>query len=437
MTTPTTERPTTDRPAAVTPTDAASGPRPPEGAPRRGRARELEGYRGLVGLTIVVFHVFQYVQQSGTALNPVLGALARFETVDVLFVMSAYLLTLSYARAALDRSPPQPAGRFLFRRAVRILPLYWIGVTVVWAIRNPALPGDWVDLLEHLTFMQVFDRSRIFYTVGPTWSMSLEVIFYAVLVLLGPLAVRRCARIDSRRRRVTLLLAGTGLLAVVPWVWNSVAFLVLHVPFDNWPVYFGPQARFGAFAAGMTLAVVVAARDGRPLFHGVWPSVLRVAGLGIVVAGSLLSRPDSWGQVVFHDFAAVGWLLLLSSTVLGERGQAWSRFLSWRALTWLGLISYSTYMWHEPVMLLLEHAGLIGRSGASLPLSILTVLLASVLVGWVSFHVIEKPTGKLRMLRDSTGGSRDYYPELARADRTLSRNVSGESTVKPSASSQS
>jgi peptidoglycan/LPS O-acetylase OafA/YrhL len=202
-------------------------------------------------------------------------------------------------------------------------------------------------------------------------------------------------------------------------VWNSVAFLVLHVPFDNWPVYFGPQARFGAFAAGMALAVIVAARDGKPVFHGAWPSVLRLAGLGVVLDAGELSRRDSWGQVVFHDFAAIGWFLLLSSTVLGARGQTWSRVLSWRGLTWLGLISYSTYMWHEPIMLLLEHLGLIGRSAGSLPLSILVVLLTSVLAGWVSFHLIERPTGKLRMLREPTGGARDYYSELPRADRTL------------------
>ena len=94
-------------------------------------------------------------------------AFARFETVDVLFLMSAYLLTLSYARAALDGTSLLPAREFLFRRAVRIVPLYWIAVTTVWALRNPALPGDWRDLVEHLLFVQVFDRERIFYTLGP------------------------------------------------------------------------------------------------------------------------------------------------------------------------------------------------------------------------------------------------------------------------------
>ena len=401
-----------ERPPDVTPTDARRGPMPPEGAPRRGRARELEGYRGLVGLTIVVFHVLQYAVQGGAHLPPVLAALARFETVDVLFLLSAYLLTLSYARAAIQQTEVRPARQFLFRRAVRILPLYWVGVTTVWAIRNPALPGDWVDLVEHLLFLQVFDRQRIFFTVGPTWSMSLEVMFYLLLVLLAPLAVRACSRIASPARRAALLLGGTAVLAAIPWVWNSVAFLVAHVPFDNWPVYFGPQARFGAFAAGMALAVVVAVRDGRPMFCGIWPSVLRLAGLCVVSVGAVLARPGTWGQVVFHDFAAVGWLLLLASTVLGAPGQVWSRLLSWRLLTWLGLISYSTYMWHEPTMLLLEHLGLIGRSTQSLPLSIALVLVVAVAAGWVSYQLVERPTSKLRLLRDRDGRARDYYPEL-------------------------
>jgi peptidoglycan/LPS O-acetylase OafA/YrhL len=406
----------TDRPADVTPTDAGADTRPrsgpPEGSPGRGRARELEGYRGLVGLTIVVFHVFQYAAQSGRQLNPLLGALARFETVDILFLMSSYLLTLSYARAALDRTPVRPARQFLFRRAVRILPLYWIGVTVVWAIRNPALPGDWVDLLEHLLFLQVFDRERIFYTVGPTWSMSLEVIFYGVLVLLGPLAVRACSRIESRRRRVQLIATGAGVLTVVPFVWNSVAFLALDIPFDNWPAYFGPQARFGAFGAGMLLAVVAAARQGRPMLSGASPALVRWLGVAVVLGGALLSDPGTWGQVVFHDFAAVGWFLLMASTVLGAPGQLWSRMLSWPGITWLGLISYSTYMWHEPLMMLFQHWGLIGRADQALPLTLAIVLLGSVVVGWVSFRVIEQPTSKLRMLRDRDGRPREYYPDL-------------------------
>ena len=200
----------------------------PEAAPRRARSRELEGYRGLAALAIVAFHVCQYTL-AHTTTNPVFLVLTRFEVVDVLFAMSAFLLTLSYARSAIDGDDPQRAGTFLFRRAVRILPLYWVGVVTVWAVRNPTLHADWVDLAEHLTFTQIFDQRRIFYTLGPTWSMSLEIFFYALLVILGPAGVRLCRRLPSRRRRVTVLLAGCGLLFAIPVVWNAVAFLWFHV----------------------------------------------------------------------------------------------------------------------------------------------------------------------------------------------------------------
>jgi peptidoglycan/LPS O-acetylase OafA/YrhL len=407
-------------------TDAARtrGPRPPEGAPKRARSRELEGYRGLAALSIIIFHVCQYVFQPNPA-NPLVTQLARFEIVDVLFVLSAYLLALPYARAAIDRESMQTAGNFLFRRAVRILPLYWIGVIVVWSIRNPGLPGDWRDLLEHLTFTQVYDRTRIFYTLGPTWSMCLEIFFYGLLVLLGPLAFRATGRIATRRGRVTALALGCLALYLIPVTWNTVAYMVFHVPFDNWPVYFGPQARFGAFALGMLLAVLVAARSSAPVLSGVWPTIVRILALGFVLAAAWLDKPYGYGQVIFHDVASIGWLLLILSTVSGSRGQRWSRALSWRPLAWVGLISYSTYMWHEPTMLLLTHLGITSRNPGALVWTLFAVLAVSLAAGWLSYWVIEYPTSKLRALRTRDGKPRDYYAELGDYTETTSRPLVG------------
>jgi peptidoglycan/LPS O-acetylase OafA/YrhL len=406
-----------DPPATRPPPAAPDGPapstrlRPPEGSPKRARSREMEGYRGLAAVSIVTFHVCQYALPQESP-NPLFVAITRFEVVDVLFAMSAYLLTLSYARSALDGGDHHTAGEFLFRRAVRILPLYWIAVIVVWAIRNPTMNADWIDLIEHLTFTHVFDQKRIFYTLGPVWSMSLEIIFYGVLVILGPLAVRLCRRLATRRQRVTVLLAGCAVLYAIPVVWNSVAFLVFNVPYERWPVYFGPQARFGAFAVGMALAVIVAARRSKPVFAGVWPTVLRVTGLLIVLGATALNQSHTWGQATYHDVSALGWALLLASTVLGVKGQAWSRWLSWRPLTWVGLLSYSIYMWHEPLMMWLANVGLISRSPAALPAAIAVMLVAATLVGALSYHLIEYPTSKLRAVRRKDGRPRDYYPDL-------------------------
>jgi peptidoglycan/LPS O-acetylase OafA/YrhL len=396
-------------PAAPKPPTAFATP--PEGKPQRGRASELEGYRGIAAISIIVFHVSQYAIQS-TPSSQAISQLAKFEIVDILFLLSAYLLTMSYARAAIDRTSTMTAGTFLFRRAVRILPLYWIGVTVIWSIRNPALPGDWIDLLEHLTFTQVFDQKRIFYTLGPTWSMSLEILFYGILVILGPLAVRICGNIATRRARTAVLLAGCAVLYLIPVTWNAASYFVFHVPYDHWPVYFGPQARFGAFAVGMALAVIVAARRSEPVFKGSWALVLRAVGIAIVAGATWIDRPNSWGQVGFHDIAALGWLLLLASTVLGPRNQRWARMLSWRPLTAVGLISYSSYMWHEPIMQTLQHHGITNRTVSALPYNIAVVLLLSLAAGALSYRVIEYPTAKLRAMRNKDGSKRNYYPEL-------------------------
>jgi len=382
----------------------------------------MEGYRGLAAVSIVIFHVCQYAlpQQSP---NPVFVYMTRFEVVDVLFAMSAYLLTLSYARSALDGGDAHTAGEFLFRRAVRILPLYWVAVIVVWSIRNPTLNADYIDLIEHLTFTHVFDEKRIFYTLGPVWSMSLEIFFYGTLVILGPGAVRLCRRLATRRQRVTVLLAGCGVLFAIPVAWNAFAFFVLRINYEHWPVYFGPQARFGAFAVGMALAVIVAARRSKPVFAGVWPTVLRVTGLLIVLGATALNRSHTWGQAGYHDLSALGWGLLLASTVLGAKGQAWSRWLSWRPLTFVGLLSYSIYMWHEPLMMLLANVGLISRQPEALPAAILVMLVAATLVGALSYQLIEYPTSKLRAIRGRDGRPRDYYPDLTSPEESPSETT--------------
>jgi peptidoglycan/LPS O-acetylase OafA/YrhL len=105
-------------------------------------------------------------------------------------------------------------------------------------------------------------------------------------------------------------------------------------------------------------------------------------------------------------------MLLLLSTVSGNRGQRWSRALSWRPLAWVGLISYSSYMWHEPTMMLLTHLGITSRQPGAIVWTLFVVTLASLAVGWLSYWVIEFPTSKLRALRDRDGKPRDYYAEL-------------------------
>ncbi len=119
------------------PGDRVGGVYNPEGTPG-GPTREIDAYRGICALLIVVYHVAQNftTYDAEGAHPPVEGFWAEFflirlELVDIFFVLSAYLLSLPYLRAAVDGRPARPARVFLARRAIRIIPLYYIAVLVV------------------------------------------------------------------------------------------------------------------------------------------------------------------------------------------------------------------------------------------------------------------------------------------------------------------
>ncbi|MFF9478539.1 acyltransferase family protein [Streptomyces sp. NPDC014733] len=393
----------------------------PDAATGRPRTSDLDGLRGLAALSTVLFHVWQQYHRYDAAGShppidqPLLGAALSFEVIDLFFVMSAYLLTLSYARAAIDGGTTRTARVFLFRRAVRILPLYVLAVLTVWATRNPDLPGDWRDLAEHLTFTHLFDQQRIFYTLGPSWSLSLEVCFYLVLVALGPLAVRACRPLRRRGARIAVCAAGCAALYALPWVWIAVAHHGLGIPHTDWVVYFGPAARFGGFAAGMGLAVLTTAlgERGRPRRAVALP--LTAAVLAALYALSLLSAPENAAFTYYHPLASALWAVLLFATLRIRRRTVWNRFLTGRWLTLTGLCSYSLFLWHEPVMLQLHRAGLLPAQQAGFPFAVLIVLAAALPVAWLSYWLLEYPAGLLGRLRDGRGRPREFYPEAPRA----------------------
>jgi peptidoglycan/LPS O-acetylase OafA/YrhL len=386
-----------------------------------GRYASVEGYRGLAALLIVVFHVYQYMRTGeptrypleGTGWHTVLIGLDCF--VGLFFVLSAFLLGLPYARAALAGVRPMSARAFLFRRAVRIVPLYLVAILIVWSARNRTLPGDWRDLLEHLTFTQVFDDKRIFYTIGPAWSLAVEVHFYLLLALLGRAAYAACRRFDGRRRRLLALLVAVAALGALSMAWKLVAFYILGLGEDSWWVWFSIPAKLDLFAFGLLLAVAVAARGEQPFVA--WPLRATFIGLGTVmlVAAFAARDPHPVPHVYFHTATGIGFAFLLAASVLAPPGVT-GRILASAVPALLGLISYSLYLWHEPVMLFLAGHHLFPTPGTpnSFPLGVLVLVPVSGVVAWLSYWIIEYPTGMLRRTRTSEGKPREYYERTPR-----------------------
>jgi peptidoglycan/LPS O-acetylase OafA/YrhL len=389
------------------PVDHSTPPQP------KSHLRALDGYRGIAALAVVVYHSYQYAVVGNPGLFPsntvALQLLHGLDgAVDLFFVLSAFLLTIPFAKAVLTGRNGPSTRAFAVRRAARILPLYLMATILVWAWRNPSLPGDWIDLLTHLTFTQVFDDQRIFWTIGPAWSLAVEVHFYITLALLGA-ALAALSRRLPQRARLPLLLGSVAGLFAASVAWKAMAWYVLEVPGDKWSVWFTLPAKLDVFALGMLLAVIHASGPNQ-LSTG-WANLTRWTGAAIVL-GAVVLRSEEAEHLWFHTIAAVGFALILAAAVLGP-GSALERGLDSVLPATLGVISYSLYLWHEPLMLLLANAGIIPAAGAGSVFwpTLLVLVPASVALAWISYHAIEVPGNYLRRLVNSDGTTHDYYAE--------------------------
>lgn len=384
-----------------------------------GRFEELEAYRGVAALLIVVFHAYQYSREgTGRAEEVYAGSpwhslFHNLEaTVAWFFVLSGFLVFLPIARGAIERGRGHAARGFLIRRAIRIVPPYYLAITLVWAWRFTGGRDQWIDLAEHLTFTQIFDPVRIFWTIGPAWSLSVEVLFYVFLAAVGMLVGAVCRRIEGEARRAGLLAGGSVMLIAGSMAYKWWAAEVAHIPETNFPIWFGPVAKLDLFAIGMLLAVIVVVVRGRVLVAGPMPSILRLAAGALIVVDFLLRPANETVNLYFHTLSGVAFALVLASTVLGPRDSTWGRALTWPPLQYLGLISYSVYLWHEPILIELGKRGILIQSRPELfPLNALILVTLAVVAASVSYAGIERPVLGLRFLFTREGRLAQQYPE--------------------------
>ena len=100
-------------------------------------------------------------------------------------------------------------------------------------------------------------------------------------------------------------------------------------------------------------------------------------------------------NMVFRDVSGFGYALLVASSVFAPPEALWRRALALRPFLWVGLISYSVYLWHEPILLALNGHHLLSHSpSAFLPTAVLLLVLGLV-AGRVSYGLIESPTRNL------------------------------------------
>ena len=315
-----------------------------------------------------------------------------FLGVDVFFVISGYLIT-SLLLSEYRHGGHIKVGKFWARRARRLLPAVgvFIAVTmIVAAIVEPAridaLRGDalasllyvanWHFIYSHQSYFEQFQTPSLFRHL---WSLSVEEQFY----LFWPLAfAAECLfwpqTADRRCDRRSAGIGGFRLDSLSPRR-RCLARLLRHRH---------PRRRpFGRGRAG--------ARCGAP---GVFAAAPRGAGAGrlLDLAGlfALAYILASFLRVHDYDLSLYhgGYLALAAVTcvliaVLAHPAARLGQALARRPLIWLGLRSYSFYLWHWPVLVLTPVIGISLDKGLLIPLQLLLVLILADL----SYRFVELP----------------------------------------------
>ena len=349
---------------------------PPEAGrpfrPGSDRVLAIDGLRGVAAFLVVLYHLHGAVSRSAsgwlwaplewTAQNGFLG-------VDIFFVISGYVIALSVNKGA-----PTPAyfGRFIVRRSIRLDPPYWAAILlelllIYLSMRLfPELTVKMVStpqVLAHLAYAQeLLGYGSI---VDAFWTLCYEIQFYAFFVGLVVLHAMLPARL--RAQFLTVLFCSM-LFGISLWTryWPPAA-LPQGLAINRW---------FQFFIGVLTWRAVAARGRDKPL----------IASWVALVAAVLASRAPA-SQLLAIVVSA---LLMMSA-----KDPRWGRALSVRPLTFLGMISYSTYLFHSSVgwrfVSLLQRLAPGGWSG---PMAVGVYLLAIVFsIGFSAamWWLIERP----------------------------------------------
>jgi peptidoglycan/LPS O-acetylase OafA/YrhL len=342
--------------------------------------KSLDGLRGIAVSLVVAFHF---------------GIFAPgWVGVQIFFVLSGYLITSILLREK-DRPFGEYAGRFYWRRSLRILPLYFVYLAACCAAyiitgAPKSFSADWPFLA---TYTANFARLRES-DIGPAfvhlWSLAVEEQFYFLWPLLAyflPFALFRRAVI--------------ALLLVCPFIRLGLYFIFQGYDLD-WigrNIYCLPISQFDAFAAG---AAIVLWRLDRLRNAGYWLIagivLLGACGFAVLLHDHYFYRSAAkaglgysmyllscwgfvWGYSLLNLVSVLGIICALQSKL---------KLLENFALVRVGKISYGVYVYHVPIGLLLHTAEF------SKPLELALQLSLILAVSALSFRFIETPFLRLK-----------------------------------------
>lgn len=338
--------------------------------------KEIDGLRALAVIPVVFFHAGFGLFAGG------------YVGVDVFFVISGYLIT-GIVMHEVDRGAFSIAD-FYERRIRRILPALFLVVLVcVPTAFLLLLPAELKEFSQSLIAVAMFSSNVLFWAQSGyfegaaelkpllhTWSLSVEEQFYLFFPLLLVLTWR------WGRKWVVALLSIVAMASLLLAEWGALnkpiaAFFLL--PTRAWELLLG------------SLVAFYLARDSRHHFTLSQCNLLSSAGLALVMYAIF----GFDGQTTFPGLHALVPTLGAALMIIGAKPETWVGHVLCRPLmVTVGLISYSTYLWHQPLFAFARHLGV--ERSSILTLGGLAAL--SLVLGYFSWRYVETPIRRNRAI---------------------------------------
>jgi peptidoglycan/LPS O-acetylase OafA/YrhL len=376
----------------------------------------FDSLRAIAAVSVVLFHLAFVLHGFG---RPGYGRyLIELNIgVSIFFLISGFLLYRPFVAARFGAAPLPAVGPYAIRRFFRIVPAYWVALPLVAVWTN--LPAVLHDPPPYFGFAQIYDRATLLKGYGIAWTLCVEISFYALLPLWA-LAMRRLPG-RSQRQLVIGELGALALMLAVGVTWNTTQTEVHHGTIVFTPGIATLPAFLDQFAIGMALAVASVGLAGRARQPAAVRIVHRASWLPWAVAAGAfvaLCNTDLSGgvgsAVARHELRGLVALGVLLPAIFGDdRGGAIRRLLADRRVQWVGLISYSLYLWHSAVLVRLVRDGWDRRlGGVGFALCGFLVCLA---IAAVSFYVVERPALRVGRRLAGRGGYMEAEPASAGA----------------------
>ena len=325
---------------------------------------EIDGLRALAVVPVILFHAGFELFSGG------------FVGVDVFFVISGYLITTILIEDIENNR--FSLVNFYERRARRILPaLFFVMLVCIPFAWMWMLPYQMIDFSQSLVAVSLFASNILFWSENSyfatdseekpllhTWSLAVEEQYY----VLFPIFLLLAWRFGKNRVFWLIVVMSAISLLVSEWGWRNEATAKFYLaPTRAWELF-----------AGSIAAFVVQKRGVKS------NNALSLTGLAAIIFAILAYDKTTPFPGVYALIPVLGVVLLI---LYADKETLVARLLSTKALVGIGLISYSAYLWHQPLFAfarirLLEQPS----SGLMLALCVLSFLLAV-----ASWKFVEQP----------------------------------------------